>query len=127
MMALGFGLQMHLYPRSLQLAMTTTDFICTVVITNSCLKYLQAFTSSLQAEAKDIVTTVNEIDMVTTPLQSVRDNIGTHHSQWFSTVEKMCADVGIRSTNPSKQCSCRHSLRVLLPFHIDPHARSLAI
>ena len=88
--------------RSLQLAMTTTDFICTVVITNSCLKYLQALTSSLHAEAKDIVTAVNEIDTVTTTLQSVRDNIGTHHSQWFPTVEKMCADVGTEPSSPRR-------------------------
>ena len=59
---------------------------------------IEALTSSLQAEAKDIVTAVNEIDTVTTTLKSVRDNKGTHHSQWFSTVEKMCADVG---TEPS--------------------------
>ena len=87
---------------SLELAMTTTDFFCAVVITNSCLKYLQALTSSLQAEAKDIVTAVNEIDTVTTTLQSVRDNIGTHHSQWFSTVEKMCADVGTEPSLPRR-------------------------
>ena len=30
--------------RSLQLAITTTDFLCALVITNCCLKYLQALT-----------------------------------------------------------------------------------
>ena len=44
--------------RSLQLAVTTTDYICSLVVTNSCLKYLQALTSNLQAEAKDIVEAV---------------------------------------------------------------------
>ena len=94
--------------RSLQLAMTTTDFICAVVITNACLKYLQAVTSSLQAEAKDIIAAVNEIDTLTATLQSVRDNIDTHHSQWFSTVENVCRcrhraffASEMRSTNPS--------------------------
>ena len=62
---------------------TLVPFICAVVITNACLKYLQALTSSLQAEAKDIVAAVKEIDTVTATLQSVRDNIDTHHSQWF--------------------------------------------
>ena len=41
--------------RSLQLAITTTDFLCALVITNCCLKYLQALTSNLQAETKDII------------------------------------------------------------------------
>ena len=35
-------------------------------------------------------------------LQSVRDNIDTHHSQWFSTVEKMCADVGTEPSLPRR-------------------------
>ena len=98
--------------RSLQLAMTTTDFICAVVITNSCLKYLQALTLSLQAQVKDIVTTVNEIDNVTTILQIVRDNIGTHHSQWFSTVEKMCADVGTKPSLPRRSSRQIHRSNV---------------
>ena len=33
--------------RSLQLAITTTDFLCALDITNSCLKNLQALTSNL--------------------------------------------------------------------------------
>ena len=41
--------------RTLQLAITTTDFLSTLVITNFCLKYLQALTSNLQAETEDIV------------------------------------------------------------------------
>ena len=48
--------------RSLQLAISTTDFICALVITNSCLKYLQALTTNLQAETKGIVTAVKEIN-----------------------------------------------------------------
>ena len=75
-------------------------------ITNACLKYLQALTSSLQAEAKDIVAALKEID---TTLQSVRDNIDTHHAKWFSTVEKMCEDVGTEPPLPRRcgqqQCS----------------------
>ena len=47
--------------RGLQLAITTTEFVSALVITNSCLKYIQALTSSLQAEAKDIVAAMKEI------------------------------------------------------------------
>ena len=63
--------------RGLILVITTTDFVSALVITNSCLKYLKAVTASLQAEAKDIVTAVSEIDIVTAALQDVRDNINT--------------------------------------------------
>ena len=90
--------------RSLQLAMTTTDFICAVVC--------QAVTSSIQAEAKDIVAAVKEIDTLTATLQSVRDIIDTHHSV-FHCGEDVCRcryraffASEMRSTNPSQQCCC---------------------
>ena len=67
--------------------MTTTDFLCALVITNFCLNYLQALTSNLQAEAKDIVAAIKEIDGVIATLQNVRDNISTHHRRWYSSVE----------------------------------------
>jgi uncharacterized protein with von Willebrand factor type A (vWA) domain len=80
--------------RSLLLAVSTTEFLSALVTTNFCLKYLQALTSNLQAETKDIVAAVGEINTVISTLQNVCDNIDTHHSCWFSTVEKMCGDVG---------------------------------
>ena len=61
--------------RGLLLAITTTDFVSALVITNSCGKYLKPLTASLQAEAKDIVTAVSEIDTVTATVQDVRDNM----------------------------------------------------
>ena len=39
---------------NLKLAITTTDFIAALVITNRCLSYLQALTVNLQAESKDM-------------------------------------------------------------------------
>ena len=74
--------------RGIHLAITTTDFLSALVITNSCLKYLQALTSNLQAEARDIVERVSSVKAA---LQDVRDTIATHHSQWFKTVEQMLA------------------------------------
>ena len=64
--------------RTLQLAISTTEFLSALVTTNSCLKYLQALTSNLQAEAKDIVEAIAEIDSVRAALQSVRDNVDTY-------------------------------------------------
>lgn len=75
--------------RSLQLAITTTVFTCTLFITNSWLKYLQALTSNLQAEAKDIIEAVKEINSVKAALQNARDKIDTYHHQWFDTVNEM--------------------------------------
>ena len=63
----------------IQLAITTTDFVSTLVFTNSCLKYLQALTSNLQAEARDVVESVKEISSVKAALQDVRNNIS---AQW---------------------------------------------
>ena len=113
--------------RSLQLAMTTTDFICAVVFTNACLKYLQPLTSSLQAEAKDIVAAVKEIDTVTATLQSVRDNIDTHHSQWFSTVEKMCEDVGTEPSLPRRCGRQIHRSNVPADTPSEYYCRSVSI
>ena len=80
--------------RSLQLAMTTTDFICAVVITNSCLKYLQAL---------------------------------THDCQWFSTVEKMCADVGTEPSLPRRSGRQIHRSNVPADNPSEYYCRSISI
>ena len=61
--------------RSIQLAISTIDFLSALVTTSSCLKYLQALTSNLQAEARDIIESVTEISNVKAALQDVRNNI----------------------------------------------------
>lgn len=112
--------------RSLQLAMTTTDVICSVVITNACLTYLQALTSSLQAEAKDIIAAVSEIHAVTATLQSVRDSIDTHHSQWFSVVE-MCTAVGTEPVLPRRCGRQAHRSNVPSDTPSEYFCRSISI
>ena len=91
----------------LRLAVIDTDFLCALVITNAVLNYIQALTSSLQSEAKDIVEAVSEIANVTATLKDVRRNIDMHHSQWFNDVEKLCQSVGLQPSIPrlcSRQC-----------------------
>ena len=74
----------------------------------SQVKYLQTLTSNLQAETKDIVVAVKEINDVIMTLQNVRTNyIETYHSQWFTVVEKTCADVG---TVPAIPWRCSHQM-----------------
>ena len=85
--------------RSLQLAVTTTDFISSLVITNSSLKYLQAVTTNLQAEARDITDAVQEINSVKAALQNTRSNITDHH-QLVGKIEQMCSDVNIEPSLP---------------------------
>ena len=50
---------------TLLLAITTTDFLSALVITNACLSYLLALPRSLQAEAKDIIQAVSEVNTIT--------------------------------------------------------------
>lgn len=59
--------------RALQLAISTTDFVCTMVITNSCLRHVEALTTHLKAEANNIMNAVKEVAVVTATVQSVND------------------------------------------------------
>ena len=68
--------------RTLLLALSTTDFVAALVITNSCMGYLGALTCSHQAEAKDIVEAVDKINTVQRALQSIRDEVDFHHNEW---------------------------------------------
>ena len=88
---------------TLLLAITTTEFISALVITNGCLHYLRGLTTSLQEEAKDIVQAVSEIQTLTSSLKQVRENFDFYHSTWFKTVSEMCSEVG---TTPSMPRIC---------------------
>ena len=80
---------------TLLLAITTTDFISALVITNECLHYFLGLTHSFQQEAKDIVQAVSEVEILTrtSSLKKVRENVDSHHSEWFETVPDMCSKV----------------------------------
>ena len=82
---------------TLLLAITTTDFISALVITNECLHYFLGLTRSLQQEA------VSEVDTLTSSLKQVRENVDSHHDEWFETVSEMCSSVG---TTPSMPRTC---------------------
>lgn len=83
----------------LLLAITTTDFLSAWVIVNICLNYVLALARSLQAEAKDIVEAVTEVDNVKDVLTDVHENVDTYHGQWFVEVE-MCDSIGMQSSLP---------------------------
>lgn len=113
--------------RGLQLAITSTDFLCALVITNSCLMHLQALTSNLQAETRDIVSAVREIENVTATIQDVRDHIQMHHSKWFLTVEKMCSDVGIVPSLPRRCGRQMHRSNIPADSPSEYYCRTISI
>ena len=82
------------------LAISTTEFISALVIATECLKYLLGLTRSLQAEAKDIVQAVSEINTVKSTLQDLRNNVEKYHNEWFADVEKMCESIGVEPSLP---------------------------
>ena len=92
---------------TLLLAITTTEFISALVITNECLHYFLGLTRSLQQEAKDIVQAVSEVEVLTTSLKKVRENVDSHHSEWFMTVTDMCSTVGTTPSIP-RICGRQH-------------------
>ena len=69
------------------------EFISALVITTACLKYLRVLTCNLQSEAKDIVDAVKEVNSLTSTLQNVREHVDSHHSTWFTEIEKMCVQI----------------------------------
>ena len=68
--------------------------------------YLLGLTKSLQAEAKDIVEVVTEVDNLKDILSNVREN-DVYHDQWFGEVDKMCDSIRVQSSLPrrcGRQC-----------------------
>ena len=85
---------------TLLLAINTIDFISALLITTKCLKYLLALTHSFQAEAKDIVQALSEINRVKAALQDVRDKVEKYHNEWVTDVEVMCDSVNVKPSLP---------------------------
>ena len=113
--------------RSLQLALSTTDFISSLVITNSCLQYLQALTTNLQAEAKDIVQAVQDIGSVKAALHNARSNIDDPHNHCFHTVEQMCSDIGVEPSLPRRCGRQIHRTNVPADTPSTYYCRSVSI
>ncbi|KAG7169847.1 putative 52 kDa repressor of the inhibitor of the protein kinase-like 16 [Homarus americanus] len=67
--------------QALPLAITSTDFIVSLVITNNALGYLKGVTTSLQAQAKDVDEVSREVNCVKAALQDVRNNMDDHYTE----------------------------------------------
>ena len=90
--------------RTLLLAITTTELVSALVITNGCLQYLVSLRCSLQAEAKDVVDAVTEVEHVIAALKMARQNVMIHHREWFNIIEEMCHMAGVAPCLP-RLCS----------------------
>ena len=100
---------------TLLLAITTTEFLSALVITNGCLQYLRGLTISLQEVSKYIVQALSEIKSVTSSPKQVRENVDFYHSRWFETIFEMCREVGVI---PSMARICDHQITEPIHQHL---------
>ena len=71
--------------------------------------YLRALTCSLQAEAKDVVQAIGDIDVVlATSLKEVRNTIDQQHDAWFQEIALMCRSVDVFPTISRRCARQRH-------------------
>ena len=114
--------------KALLLSITSSDFICALVITSRCLAYTKALTISLQAEAGDVVTATHEICTVKSTLQDVRDNIDTYHSAWFEEAEKLHKSVSDEQLRMPRRCGFqRHRNNMPADSPVEYFRRSISI
>ena len=78
-----------------------------LVVTNKCLGYISALTSSLQAEAKDVVVAVKQVKNVLTTLNDLRNKVSDHHAELFEEVDVMCKRVNLVPSIP-RRCGRQH-------------------
>jgi len=113
--------------RGLLLNISSTDFICAVVVAKACLGYTKALTVSLQAEAKDIITATSEINTVTSTLKDVRENIDDIHSDWFRDVETMCETAGVEASIPRRCGRQQHRQNMPATTPTDYYRRTISV
>ena len=86
--------------KSLLSAITLSEFLAALIITNRIFSYTTNITRSLQCQSRDIVEAISGIDVLCDTLQSVRDDVDTHHRRWMDEIKKMCEDIGVELCIP---------------------------
>ena len=81
--------------RSLLSAITSPEFLAALIIADRIFSYTANITRSLQSQSRDIVKAISGIDVLCDTLQSVRDDVYTHHCRWMDETKKMCEDIGV--------------------------------
>ncbi|KAG7158764.1 52 kDa repressor of the inhibitor of the protein kinase-like 4, partial [Homarus americanus] len=113
--------------QTLLLAITSTGFIVSLVITNNALGYLKGVTTSLQAEAKDIVEASSEVNYLKAALQDVRNNMDDHYTVWFCQAEQLCEAVGITPSMPRRCKRQQHRDNMSADGPAEYYKRTVAI
>ena len=104
------------------------SFLITLVIVKHCLGYTRSATVQLQAHI-DILTAINEVDMMLNSCYNVRNFFDVYHNMWFneactiadkieSTVKhpRICEKQTHRSNNPAKDTEHYFKVTIAIPF-----------
>ena len=86
--------------KSLLSAITSPEFLAALIFTNRIFGYTASITLSLLSQAMDIVEAISGIDLLCDTLQSVRDDVDTHHCRWMDEAKKMCEVIGVELCIP---------------------------
>ena len=81
-------------------------FVITLIVVMKCLGYIKGLTTSLQMRAKDICHAYNEVSVVKTTLQEVRESVDIHHKQWFDIASELAEK--INGCPPDLPRRCKH-------------------
>ncbi len=109
------------------LATTTTELISALVITSNSLSSLRPLTKSLQAESKDIVEAVQEIETLKTEIKTKRENMDSVHSECFKEIEQICQSVHVEPSLPRLCGRQRHRENVSAQTPSEYYRRTVTI
>ena len=112
---------------TLSIAITTTNFISALVITSHSLSCLKPLTKSLQAESKDVVEAVQEMDHLKQVLATQWENVDSLHSECFMEVEQLCGSVNVEPSLPRLCRQQRHHDNVPAHTPTEYHKRNITI
>ena len=81
-------------------AIIAPDFLASWMITKHIFGYTANITRSWQCQSRDIVEAVSGLNVLCDSLQSVREDVDTHHRRWISEIQDICKDAGVEFCIP---------------------------
>ena len=113
--------------KSLLSAITSPEFLAALIITNRIFSYTANITRSLQSQSSDIMEAISGIDVLCDTLQSVGDDVDTHHFRWIDETKKMCEDIGVKLCIPRHCGRQQHGDNVPAGTPDEYYKRNLSI
>ena len=86
--------------KSLLSAITSPKFLAALIITNHIFSYTASITHSVQSQFWNMVEAISGLDVLCDTLQSVREDVDTHHCRWMDETKNMCKDIGVELCIP---------------------------